>query len=104
MRLIPDIPTANGWEVRAGMRPTCVGNGGVLVQGHQGRIQQDDVGVLGDHPVVRGLDPRLVLVHCGGDREEARLATIHANLPPEKETVELRVRLHPIIEPTLNKR
>lgn len=60
--------------VAAARSRTCVGDGGVLVQGHQGRIQQDHVGVLGDDPVVRGLDPGLVLVHCGGDREEASLA------------------------------
>lgn len=52
------------------VRHTCVGDGGVLVQGHQGRVQQDDVGVLGDHPVVGRLDPRLVLVHCGREREK----------------------------------
>lgn len=43
---------------------TCVGHRGVFVKGHQRGIQQDHVGVLGDHAVVRRLDPRLVLVHC----------------------------------------
>lgn len=51
-------------------RHTCVGDWGVLVEGHQGRIQQDDLGVLGNHPVVRRLDPRLVLVHCGRGRKK----------------------------------
>lgn len=47
---------------------TCVGDGGVFVQGDQRRIQQNNVSVLSDHPVVRRLNPRLVFVHCG-DKE-----------------------------------
>lgn len=49
---------------------TCIGHRGILVEGHQGWIQQDNVGVLGDHPVVRCLDPWLVLVHCGAERKD----------------------------------
>lgn len=45
---------------------TCVGHGGIFVEGHQWWIQQDDVGVFGDHAMVRRLNPRLVFVHCGG--------------------------------------
>lgn len=44
---------------------TCVGDGGVFVQGHQRRVQQHHVRVFGDHPVVRCLNPRLVFIHCG---------------------------------------
>lgn len=68
------------------MRHTCVGDGGVLVEGHQGRIQQDDVGVLGDHPVVRRLDPRLVLVHCGREREREKenVDILLLGYPPNK--------------------
>lgn len=66
------------------MRHTCVGDGGVLVEGHQGRIQQDDVGVLGDHPVVRRLDPRLVLVHCGRERKKENVDILLLGYPLNK--------------------
>lgn len=47
------------------MYHTCIGYGGIFVQGHQWRVKQHNVGVFSDHPMVRCLNPRLVFIHCG---------------------------------------
>lgn len=60
----PDVhPSPSG-------RPTCKAQRRVLIQGDEGRVQQHRVIILGDDPVVGGLEPWLVLVNCVGRKKE----------------------------------